>query len=573
MSKKISGAEYPLAKIFSSDFDYVIPSYQRPYAWTVDQASELFDDLYDFFLQEPEDTYFLGSIVLIKEEGKPDSEVIDGQQRLTTLTILLSTLSYEASEPYKDSLKKYICEPGDEIEQLTPRPRISLRPLDQPFFAKYVQSMRLDDLLNLDAAQLSNESQRNIQANANLLLKRIQGATFKDSEFIKKFASFLVLRCFLVVVSTPSQQSAFRVFSVLNSRGLDLLPTDIIKSDVIGRITPKRRDEFTEKWEELEVQTGRNGFAELFGHIRMIYARIKARRALLDEFKDHVLTVVAAPEDLFSKVIEPYAEAYLVAKNSQYLSTSNAADINALLKWLNRIDNSDWLPSAILFLAQKKNETEYVLWFFKKLERLAAFMHICGKNVNERIERYAIVIEALQESHSLESTIGAVELTEAEKKLMRAKLNDNIYWLSARRRNYLILRLDSFLSDAAAIYDPSVLTIEHVLPQTVAPKSEWEITWPDPLMREEWVHRLANLLPLTQKRNSQAQNYDFDKKKFAYFGGKQGISSYVLTTQVLSTPEWSPDVVMKRQEELLGVLADKWDLLQEGPIIRTRSNL
>lgn len=247
MSKKISGAEYPLAKIFSSDFDYVIPSYQRPYAWTVDQASELFDDLYDFFLREPEDTYFLGSIVLIKEENKPYSEVIDGQQRLTTLTILLSTLGYEASEPYKDSLKKYICEPGDEIEQLAPRPRISLRARDNTFFANYVQSMRLDELLKLDAAQLSNESQRNIHANAILLLKRIQGGISKDSEFIKKFASFLVLRCFLVVVSTPSQQSAFRVFSVLNSRGLDLLPTDIIKSDVIGRIDPTKQDEFTEK--------------------------------------------------------------------------------------------------------------------------------------------------------------------------------------------------------------------------------------------------------------------------------------------------------------------------------------
>jgi uncharacterized protein with ParB-like and HNH nuclease domain len=69
MSKKISGAEYPLSKIFSSDFDYVIPSYQRPYAWTVDQASELFDDLNDFYHREQEDTYFLGSSCLSKRKG------------------------------------------------------------------------------------------------------------------------------------------------------------------------------------------------------------------------------------------------------------------------------------------------------------------------------------------------------------------------------------------------------------------------------------------------------------------------------------------------------------------------
>ena len=93
MTKKISGAEYQLAKIFSSDFDYSIPSYQRPYAWTEVQAGELFSDLYDFFMKEKDESYFLGSIVLIKEEGRPNSEVIDGQQRLTTLTILLAAIT------------------------------------------------------------------------------------------------------------------------------------------------------------------------------------------------------------------------------------------------------------------------------------------------------------------------------------------------------------------------------------------------------------------------------------------------------------------------------------------------
>jgi hypothetical protein len=292
----------------------------------------------------------------------------------------------------------------------------------------------------------------------------------------------------------------------------------------------------------------------------MIYAKAKAKRTLLEEFKEHVLPVASTSVDLVNDVIEPYAEAYLVAKNCQYVSTTNAADINSLLKWLNRIDNSDWLPPAILFLAQKKNEPEYVFWFFKKLERLAAYMHISGKNVNDRIQRYAVVIDALQKPHSLENHIDAIELTNGEKAEMNDCLNGKIYWLTARRRNYLILRLDAFLSDAAATYDPSILTIEHVLPQTVSPDSEWEKNWPDQGLRDEWIHRIANLVPLTQKRNSQAQNYDFSKKKTAYFGGKQGVSSYILTTQVLKTDEWTPDIVKIRQNDLLSVLADKWEL-------------
>ena len=139
-------------------------------------------------------------------------------------------------------------------------------------------------------------------------------------------------------------------------------------------------------------------------------------------------------------------------------------------------------------------------------------------------------------------------------------LNGDIYGKTARRRNYLILRLDSFISDCAAIYDPSILTIEHVLPQTVDEKTQWFTFWPKKEDRDNWVHKIANLVPLALKTNIAAQNYDFNIKKNVYFGGKKGISSYALTTQVLNTVSWTREVVEKRQEELLKVFKNKWDL-------------
>ena len=261
-----------------------------------------------------------------------------------------------------------------------------------------------------------------------------------------------------------------------------------------------------------------------------------------------------------STVVEPYAEAYLIAKKCQYLSTTNAADINALLKWLNRIENSDWLPSAIKFLATQGKDADCVLWFFRKLERLAAFMHICGYDVNQRIERYALVLSELESMHFPRAPISSVELTSDEKAKMLQVLDGDIYLLTARRRNHLLLRLDSFLGDGAATYDRGLLTIEHVLPQSVNPASKWQQIWPEESLRKEWVHRLANLLPLTQKRNSKAQNFDFDLKKSAYFGGKEGVSTYALTTQVLNTTEWTPNVVGQRQVDLIELLSDKWEL-------------
>lgn len=559
--RNIHGAEFDLAKIFSSEFDYVIPSYQRPYAWTIDQTSELFDDLFDFYKNEKEDSYFLGSIVLIKEEGKPAAEVIDGQQRLTTLTILLAIIANRFEGDLRADYEGYIREPGRASQGLKPKPRLALRERDRAFFERYVQSLQFDELFGLDAAQVDNEAQKNIMTNAWVLSQRLDRAFGGEQEKINAFGQFLMTRCFLVAVSTPNQKSAFRVFSVMNSRGLDLQPTDIIKADTIGQLSDTAEQEsYNERWEDMEVELGRSGFNDLFVYVRMIYGKKKAQRALLEEFREQVLPKIDAPKDLVEDVLEPFSEALSVLREAQYKSESNADSINWYLRWLNRIDNSDWVPPAMLFLSQQKDNPDYVLWFFKRLERLAAFMHICARNVNERIERYVRLISALEEAHGPDAPVQAVELTKHEKEQMRGALSGDIYTLTARRRNYLMLRLDSFVSDGRAIYEPSVLTIEHVLPQRVAEGCQWEADWPDMFERLQWVHKLANLVPLNKRRNSAAQNYDFEKKKSVYFQGKGNVSSYALTSQVLGQSEWTPEVVRARQADLLAVLEDGWAL-------------
>ena len=130
----------------------------------------------------------------------------------------------------------------------------------------------------------------------------------------------------------------------------------------------------------------------------------------------------------------------------------------------------------------------------------------------------------------------------------------------SNKRNYLILRLDSFVSDGAAAYNSKVLTIEHVLPQTVAAGSGWEAMWPDVDERTFWLHKIGNLLPLSKRHNSQAQNYEFDVKKEKYFKGKAGTTSYALASQVLSYSQWTPAIVKTRQDELIDIYKKNWDL-------------
>jgi uncharacterized protein with ParB-like and HNH nuclease domain len=365
MSSKITGKEYSLSKIFSKDFDYYIPAYQRPYAWTEEETETLFDDLLDFFKTEKQDNYFLGSIVLIKEDDKPHADVIDGQQRLTTLTILIAVIASYLTGDNKSNCNKYLREPGNELEGLAPLPRLHLRLKDQTFFNKYIQEVNLDELIALDPENLHNESQQHIRANCKLLVTKMEKAFSKDEGKVAEFCKFLVMRCYLVAVYTPSQQSAFRVFSVMNSRGLNLMPVDIIKSDIIGQIPEKEQQYYTDKWEDLEVQTTRSGFNDVFTHTRMIFAKSKAKQNLLEEFRESVLTKVS-PKELIDDILEPYAEAYTILINKKYVATKNAEQINQYLFWLNKIDNSDWMPSAIKFMAEHKNEPDYVLWFVKK---------------------------------------------------------------------------------------------------------------------------------------------------------------------------------------------------------------
>lgn len=561
MNNKITGKEYPLSKIFSKEFDYHIPSYQRPYSWEEEQTETLFVNLHDFYVEKHTDDYFLGSIVLVKKENSAHCDVVDGQQRLTTLTILLATIANRLQDvKFKESCLKYVIEPGDVIEGINEQPRVHLRDKDQAFFKKYIQDCKIGELLKLDVSTLPNESQQHIKQNCETIDTLID-KYFSDDEELKKFCTFIATRCCLVVVSTASQESAFRIFSVMNSTGLDLSPTDIIKSDVIGKIPESDQQDFTDKWEDMEIKTSRQGFADLFSHIRMIVMKTKAKKSLLEEFKENVL-VKYSPKELIDNVIEPLADCYAAVRNGDYKASGNVDKIKSYFMWLNKTENSDWIPPLILFMNMHKSDSDLILWFCTKLERLAAYLHITGKDVNERIERYAGIISEIETTANVDENhpIKTIELSTEEKNEFKSVLNGEIYNLTSKRRNYVILRLDNFLADGGANYNPKILTIEHVLPQTVSPASNWAKIWSDENDRKVWVHRIANLVPLTRRKNSEAQNFDFDIKKSKYFYSSKGTSSYALTSQVLSVQNWTKDIVVERQKSLMGVFITNWEL-------------
>lgn len=118
------------------------------------------------------ETLLWATRVLIKDDDKPRADVIDGQQRLTTLTILFAVVASYLAGDNRSNCYKYLREPGNELEGLAPLPRLHLRQKDQDFFHKYIQNVNLDEITALDAESLPNESQQHIKANCELFIKR-----------------------------------------------------------------------------------------------------------------------------------------------------------------------------------------------------------------------------------------------------------------------------------------------------------------------------------------------------------------------------------------------------------------
>ncbi|WP_159698323.1 DUF262 domain-containing protein [Arthrobacter sp. 18067] len=134
VKSRIHAAEQPLNQIFSEQLEFSIPDYQRPYAGGGEQASQLLLDIMEAQRRSPDEPYFLGSLVLVKEEGSPEADVIDGQQRLTTLSILLTVLR-ELSEnsQVRSEMREYIVEPGRITSGIASKPRLHLRARDRDF--------------------------------------------------------------------------------------------------------------------------------------------------------------------------------------------------------------------------------------------------------------------------------------------------------------------------------------------------------------------------------------------------------------------------------------------------------
>jgi uncharacterized protein DUF1524/uncharacterized protein DUF262 len=475
--------------------------------------------------------------------------------------MLLAALRSLIKSEYVESLTSFLCEKGNVITGTPKRYRLRLRERDAQFFQKYIQDEGgIEELKKAPEASLP-ESQRNIRDNILGFIRELQ--KLSEGQLIA-LTQFIVNRCFLVVVSvsTPDLDSAYRIFAVLNSRGLNLSYPDILKAEIISSTPLDQQDEYSTKWEEMEALLGSEAFEDLFFYLRTIFSRERLRKGMIEEFHEYVYPrrpQISTPQDFVDNTLVRYAQLLSYIRNANYPRPPLTKEINGTFRWLNQLDHERWIPPALYYFFQNWRQPQMVLCFLTDLERLVVGFMICKLPPFKRIDRYCELLKAIHDGKDLYASNSPLQLSSRECFEVLRMLNGDIYHMHHVCR-YILLRLDAKLSEGTASYDYQTISVEHVLPQRPSTDSKWVKLFPSKERRTKYVHRLGNLVLLSRGKNMRAENYDFDDKKEKYFTTEGGVSPFALTTQVLRYHEWTPTVIEQRQNKLINELKQLWKL-------------
>ena len=212
-----------LKKIFSEEFWFIVPQYQRPYVWQEENIQELIDDLYYAFENKQNSEYFLGALVLKRTTEKEfrEYEILDGQQRLTTLCMMMAVIRDLIKKPqYKYTLSQMIYQEENELLKVPSRNRIKYNTRDKvkDFVKDYIianGSTRKRDLVNY-------HEDTNISVSNMAKAISTMHTIFENKENLESFAVFLLNNVLFIYVSTDNTEDAFRLFTILNDRGIPL---------------------------------------------------------------------------------------------------------------------------------------------------------------------------------------------------------------------------------------------------------------------------------------------------------------------------------------------------------------
>lgn len=564
--------EKNIRSLLKSGCQFVIPRFQREYSWDKKNYQEFFEDMMNNLVASngtiSDDQYFLGTMLFVGNFAeKPDNpiEVVDGQQRLTTITILFSVLSDRFRELGEDTLSKqlfnYITTTDDNGKEV----RVLQSKSSYPYFVYYIQD-RVKQIKTEPSTEEENCIQETYeyffqQTSENLLKKLLKKRMGDDAVNALSYVDILkalrdqVLDCTFISIAAADKDQANRIFAILNAKGKRLAYIDLIKNKVFEELKDGVNGTFAEEcWNDIKttLNTGSEsvGMATFFRH----YWISKYKRCNASVLYDSFNKTIPKNETSYRKSLDDFL---LNAKNYMKIINPKREDYNnrkeyfwlvQSLSTLNKTFNVVQTRIALLALYDVKDRELISTDQFKKailaIENFHfAFTAVCSmrtNNLESIYSRFAIALRKCTNKSEAsrvvaEKLIGPLAKMYPNYDVFAAKFKELIFTKKDEPINvkckYAVYKLNCYFSDKEVFEDDG--SIEHILSETSG----------------RHALNIGNLILLEGKINGDAGQRSY-VEKISYYQKSQ----YVWIEKfVEKNKDWDESMIERRAEDLSAV--------------------
>lgn len=537
---------------------FIIQVYQRNYDWKTENCKQLYDDLIKV-IKNKRRSHFFGSLVSVYEPSGRNTEflVIDGQQRLTTVSLLFlamyNLIDAGVIVPNDSSLGKQIYEDFLVDKYQPEETRIKLKPVknDQKAFGKLFSSV--DEHIR----------ESNLTTNYNYFYERIQKQEITIDELFDAICSLEIIN-----ITLNNEDNPQLIFESLNSTGLDLSEGDKIRNFILMGLPSKEQDEYYDKyWNRIEECTKYDVSSFVRDYLSVKQMVIPSQKKIYISFKEYVELQSIEVEELLKELLA-YAKRYKILL---YGGTKNKV-LDSCIYRLNRLETTVTRPFFLEVLRlydEEKLDMSQVADTFLITENYLFRRTICDLPTNALNKIFLLLHREIIRYEG--NDVDYVEkfkyalLSKKEK----ARFPDDeefsagfterqVYQMNSKNKIYILERLENFSTaedkDVYGHYDDGIYSIEHIMPQHLTPA--WVKSLGDDYeqIHETWLHRIANLT-LTAY-NSKYSNSTFEEKKSMKNGFED--SGIRINTYIAKKDKWTLAELEERNQYLMGRALEIW---------------
>jgi len=557
-----SGADEPIVAevltvgaLFDGRYRYRLACFQRAYAWKPENAVRLVCDLRSAMQRDTSKRFFpLGRLMLAKAPGSAEVEIVDGHQRLVTLTILFAVLRDLETDPIRaERLHRLVAVDqwpthGDGHDILT------IQALPAKLFASIVQRRGSTELDPVGSREGLSESERNIIDNRDGIRSELLAPGMTD-DIRRELANYVLGSCRLVTITVYTTDLAWEMLNTEQNTRLAFSHADEAKSLILSAMPAEAHVTAAGLWESCESMLTPEDMFRLLSHIRAMSWRGKSQSARPVEME--IVERFSIAHDGLAFMVDhllPHAKRFKdLRRGNVGRDDGERMSIARSVDFMTWIDAHTWVPAYLLWLKVHGPNASHTVEFTRRLECLVWMSKIAGIDPGVQETRFLRLLDEIDDG-TLPQGMAKLKIDPT----MRAHAITNLRSANFAGKHYagsLLRRISAAMgSDPGPILRDEV-TIEHILPRNPHGCKEWLALFRSPDGCRAHHQKLGNVVLLSGRDNQKAGTLSWEEKREILRG-----SPFLLALDAAKETDWTAQTITRRTETLINLLLASFDL-------------